>query len=168
MNQKLSDWASVAEILSGVAVVVTLVFLILELRESTSVMRATAFERNIQSFIDSRRMMAQDPDLTRVAIEARSDFLSMSPEDQVRARVWWQSNFLSYEKAYYARAYGLLGEGESQRFTRLACDSLPTFVPELREQILEPLTVEYVDYLRTVPECDGVRSWFEASVSNGN
>lgn len=159
---KLSEWASLAEILSGVAVVITLIFLIVELRENTGVMRATAFERNIQSFIDSRRMMAQDPDLTRITMELRSHYQSMSPEDQLRARVWWQSNFLSYEKAYYAGAYGLLGASESERFTRLACDSLPTFDPELREQILQPLTQEYVSFLSSTPECAGIRAWFES------
>ena len=112
--------------------------------------------------------MAQDPDLTRVSIEARGSYESMSREDQLRARVWWQSNFLSYEKAYYAEAYGLLGENESERFTRLACDSLLTFVPDLREQILEPLTQEYINYLSTTPECGGVRGWFESRTTSEN
>ena len=40
MNQKLSDWASLAEIISGVAVVVSLVVLIAEIRGNTDEVRA--------------------------------------------------------------------------------------------------------------------------------
>ena len=40
MKQKLSEWASIAEIVSGIAVVITLVFLIFGIRENTEVTRA--------------------------------------------------------------------------------------------------------------------------------
>ncbi len=42
MNQKLSSWASIAEIVSSVAVIVTLVVLILEIRGNTQEIRAAA------------------------------------------------------------------------------------------------------------------------------
>ena len=40
MNQKLSDWASIAEIVSSVAVVVTLIILIIEIRGNSEAVRA--------------------------------------------------------------------------------------------------------------------------------
>jgi hypothetical protein len=40
---KLSDWAGIAEIFSGIAVVVTLVFLIIGIRENTEVTRAATY-----------------------------------------------------------------------------------------------------------------------------
>lgn len=40
MTQKLSDWASLAEIVSAIAVVVTLIFLIIEIRGNSEAIRA--------------------------------------------------------------------------------------------------------------------------------
>ena len=42
MNQKLSDWAGLAEIISSIAVVVSLVVLIVEIRGNTDEVRAAA------------------------------------------------------------------------------------------------------------------------------
>ncbi len=42
MNQKLSDWASIAEIVSGVAIVVTLIVLILQVQGNTDELRAAS------------------------------------------------------------------------------------------------------------------------------
>ena len=169
MNQKLSNWASIAEIISGIAVVVTLLFLVLEVRDNTNVMRATAFERNIQSFIDSRYLMAGDSELTRIAVEARGvGYRSLTPLEQDRARVFIQATYLSYEKAYFAERYGLLGEGEGERFTRQACLTLPGYVPELRERVLAPLTNDYIEHLRSAPECEESHSWLASWQPNGN
>ena len=46
MNQKLADWASIAEIISGIAVVVTLIVLIVEVRDNTEVLRVSAYNDN--------------------------------------------------------------------------------------------------------------------------
>ncbi len=43
MNQKLSDWASAAEIIASIAVVITLIILILGIRENTEVVRAGSY-----------------------------------------------------------------------------------------------------------------------------
>ena len=49
MNQKLSDWASIAEIISGIAVVVTLIFLIAGIRENTAVLRGSSYSNTLES-----------------------------------------------------------------------------------------------------------------------
>lgn len=49
MNQKLAAWASIAEIVSGVAVVVTLVILIAEIRDNTRFLRVSAERQQTDS-----------------------------------------------------------------------------------------------------------------------
>ena len=49
MNPKLSDWASVAEIASGLVVVVTLLVLIISIRENTDMIRATTYSQSINA-----------------------------------------------------------------------------------------------------------------------
>jgi len=65
MNQKLSDWASMAEIASAIAVVVTLVLVLVELRENTEAVRAAA-RQSIAARIEDRTMgVAADSRLAR-------------------------------------------------------------------------------------------------------
>jgi len=60
MNQKLSDWASIAEIISGIAVLVTLVFLVLEIRAGTNVTRASMYGDILDSLVENRTLRIED------------------------------------------------------------------------------------------------------------
>ena len=66
MNQKLSNWASIAEIIAAIGVIVTLIFLIVGIRENTEITRVTAFDRNMESVNQWRLEMAKDPELARI------------------------------------------------------------------------------------------------------
>ena len=66
MNQKLSDWASIAEIVSGIAVVITLVFLVLGIRENTEVMRATSFASSIDTLNEFTASVVTDSELRQL------------------------------------------------------------------------------------------------------
>ncbi len=68
MNRKLSDWASIAEIVSSVAVVVTLIFLLVELRENTAAIRSTNYQ-SIAERVESRQMtLATSPQLSQLTV----------------------------------------------------------------------------------------------------
>jgi len=72
VNQKLSDWANLAEIVSGVAIVVTLVFVIVEIRENTEAIRSS----NRQSLASrgEQHMLArtESPELAQIVEKATS------------------------------------------------------------------------------------------------
>jgi hypothetical protein len=125
MNQKLADWASIAEIASGVAIVVTLIFLIVGIRENTDVIRASAYDRSLQSLIDWRASILQDPDAVRVFeafyMQSNVDISTLSSEDRARLQLIAGAQWVAYEKSYFARNYGLLGEAEWNRFIGAVC-----------------------------------------------
>ena len=125
MNQKLSDWAIVAELTSSIAVVVTLLFLILGVQENTDVVRVSSYDRNLQSVIDWRTSILEDPDAVRVFawyfIEGNTDRSTLSSEDRGRLQLILGALWVSYEKAYFAQQYGLLGDAEWNRFVGNLC-----------------------------------------------
>lgn len=98
MKRDLSSWASIALIVSGVAVVVTLVFLILEIKESTGVARVSVYGDLLERINQLELMQAQDPDLIRVR---DAYFRGENPEetdDQIlRFRAGLSILFRSYE-----------------------------------------------------------------------
>ena len=122
MNPKLSDWASIAEIVASVAVVVTLIVLIIGVRENTDTVRASAYSSNLQSINQLQAEILSDPDAVRVYTAfIDEDTSGLDDEDRMRLTLILLSNFRSYESAYFSERYGLLGEEEWRRFDRNIC-----------------------------------------------
>jgi hypothetical protein len=122
MAVKLSDWANVAEVVSGFAVVITLIFLILSIRENTEITRAAAYDRSIESLDELRREIAGDPDLVLVYQAIQTERPDLLDElGMVRARLIMNSVFNSFEKAYFANQSGLLGVAEWSRLEKGMC-----------------------------------------------
>jgi len=57
---KLKECALLAEVMSAIAVVVTLIFLLFEVRANSDLIRASTFDRNIQSVIDFNMGISSD------------------------------------------------------------------------------------------------------------
>jgi len=118
-NLPLQKWALVAEIAGGIAVVLTLLFLALQVRENSNLIRANAFAENMQSVIDWRiAAVSNEP-----AVEVISDRFSYSDPDALRASFWFQTLWNIYEKSFYSYQYGLIGEAEWERFEFNICSN---------------------------------------------
>ena len=124
MNQKLSDWASVAEIVSGIAVVVTLVFLIRGIDENTEIARAAMYASQINAFNEQARDAYSDPEVARIfRAWLEEDFSSLSESDKARLEQMVAYFFRNYEGAFLAHQSGLYGEFEWQRMAKNTCDN---------------------------------------------
>ena len=124
MNQKLSDWASIAEILSGVAVVATLIFLIVGIRENTEVARAAAYGGLVTALNYVGTAIAQDEALAGIWQSYREgDSEELSDDEEFRLRTLLRNMWRIYEWAYYSNQYDTLGSAEWDRFERAMCAS---------------------------------------------
>jgi hypothetical protein len=122
MNQKLSDWASIAEIASGIAVVVTLVVLMLGIRENTESVRASAFASNINALNAFQSAVLTDGEALRVWNDyLNGDSADLNELDERRLSLIVLTLFNIYENAYYFDRYGLIGEKGWERFNRNLC-----------------------------------------------
>ena len=122
MIKKLSDWASIAEIIAAIGVIVTLIFLIFGIRENTEITRAAAFDRSISSVNEIVVPVILDEEfspLFQSYLEGRKQELSSAEWFRVREIV--RSLFRSYESAYYANQYGNIGATEWTRTMAQLC-----------------------------------------------
>ena len=149
MNKKLSDWASIAEIISGIAVVVTLIFLIAGIRENTAVMRASEYSDLMESLNNFQVAQMTDPDSVRVwdaYIFRRTDELSAL--DRQRLNLAVLTLFRTYESAYFSNAYGLMGDVEWDRFRVAICGHYPRVRNNFLQELLTGiLSAEFWDYV---------------------
>jgi len=153
MNQKLSDWANVAQIVSGVAVVATLVFLILGIRENTAVTRATAYDRNMDSLNFVRNVLVTDREMLAAWQAFMQEPSTLDEPGYLRVQYFVQMLFGVYEKSYFASRYELLGDSEWSRYKTQICTQLayvaasPRAIANLRTVV----TPEFMRYMES--EC---------------
>lgn len=153
MRRKLSDWANIAEIFSGVAVVVTLIFLILGIRENTEVVRASMYQRSTDQIIEWRNLMIADREVAHL-FEAffSGDNEGLSEIDARRQRQLVLNLFQIYEQAYFAEQYGLLGPAEWRRFEKQICtfhNRLQAF-PAFFDFVNNVMTEEFAKFMKNL------------------
>jgi hypothetical protein len=150
MKLNLAELANIAEIASGIAVVVTLIFLIIGIRENTDVTRASMYSRNTDALIRVRDRVAADPDIAKWYQQLFNDELVRS---DLEPHQYWQlgmviSNLFSvYENAYFSRQYGALGESEWRRFDTNICLQWRRMPSDIKDVLFNTMTEEFIDYV---------------------
>ena len=121
---KLSDWASVAEILASVAVVITLILLLIGVRENTAITRASMYAGTLDQFNTFETAMLSDPELHEVFVRyINADTAGLSDSDRDRVSTMIAILFRTYDRAFIADRNRLIGDDEWQRFERAICNN---------------------------------------------
>jgi hypothetical protein len=123
MKPNLSEWASIVEIISGIAVVVSLLLLFVGIRENTEIVRASTYFEIIDGFQEVDRDMWRDPELSLLFTRWLTGNVNDLDEAQrAQLRQFIVISLRNYEKAYFAEQYGILGEREWLRMRAGICN----------------------------------------------
>jgi len=116
----LSDLAAVGEAVGGMAVLVTLVYLAYQFRQ-TAVLERTAGQRELLSRArDWVEMTTVHEGLFEVLRSALQDWRAATPEERERANGWMLSAGLQAEQALYMWREGLINEASFRGFIGVA------------------------------------------------
>jgi len=136
MNQKLSDWASIAEIVSGLAVIVTLTILIVGVRENTEITRTAMYGNITDQFNAFETELLLNPELRPIYFRyLNSEAESFGPHDEESVAMIVAVLFRTLDRAFAAKEKGQIGDEEWVRLERSICtnykraesfDQLPT------------------------------------------
>ena len=123
MSQKLSDWASVAEVVSSVAVVVTLLLLFLGIRDTNQITRASMYSDVIDGLNELDRDIYRDAELNELwgRFLTGQDLSDISGQERLRLFNMIRVLFRNYDQAFIALENGVIGNTEWQRFEGPIC-----------------------------------------------
>jgi hypothetical protein len=154
-NKKLQKLALGAEIVSAVAVVITIGFLTYQMMDNTNALQAQTFQ-NLMRDINSWRLSIRELEAGPTLSKLRNDGIeSLTRGEQGRTRLAYVQLWGIYEAAFFANERGVLGPDEWTRFEFSICDSrygivsnfwdynyedLPAF-----SEILTPKFAEFVE-----------------------
>ena len=134
----------VSDLITSVAVVVSLIYLALEVRQNTRAIEGSAFQELIHASDASLLVVAGDSVLADIQLRGNGDFQSLTPNEQLRyvmlTRVYWRN----WENAFLQYQRGLIGEGEWGLYRTLACNAKSSSW-QLHESVMTPSFAEFVE-----------------------
>ena len=122
----LQDWGAIGELVGGVAVIVTLVYLAVQIRQYRLGMSSATFHSTMQGFNQLNTMLGADPSLAEVLERGAKDPESLDPREQSQF-VWLQRSYVNiYENLYQQFLRGACPESYWVRYARELKQTLDT------------------------------------------
>jgi len=146
---RLKTLATVVEIVGGVAVIVSLIFVGLEVRQNTEASQAATYQEMIRASNEYLLAIGTDPDLSLVMYRAATDSLRsrLSGVDWLQYGTVRWAFWRNMENAFVQHDRGVLADPEWEVYRQLACDGLRSEVPGVWEGTKRFLRSQFVTML---------------------
>lgn len=110
MNQKLSDWASIAEIIGAVAIVVSLLFVGIELRYSNTLAATESLREGTQIWVDEYKRALASEESTAFMRKALNEYEDLNEDEKGRFFGSIMGFVAAFDTIYNQYEAGLLRE----------------------------------------------------------
>jgi hypothetical protein len=149
-ERKLSNWVAIAEIISAAAVVISLIYVGLEIRRTTLESDAD-IQAELLSYTHQRRnLVIESSDLASLLTKGYTDPSQLSADEALRFQNYNELLYVAWERAFMTNSAGIfsdeLFDAWDEWFVSIA-ESDPEFVwPKVRDsQGWNPPFVEHVN-----------------------
>jgi hypothetical protein len=93
----LNDLANLGQIIGALAVVISLIYVALQIRQNTNAIRSATAQTVHEHFANWYHLIAADAELAQIAANGLRDYASLSEKEKVRFVATFMS-FLSYSQ----------------------------------------------------------------------
>ena len=154
-DSKLQKWALTAEIIGGIAIVVSLVFVGYEIRHSTKeaelnrrAVEVTAYQELIKNIFDLNDDVVHDPAFADIW-EKSGKNEPMDPTEQMRLTEWFMSHFRHGDMAYFQYQKGIIDQQRLNSALNIIVKrtSRTPFAQSLWDERKHFILKEYTDYV---------------------
>jgi hypothetical protein len=114
----LNDLASIAVILQGLGVIVTLAFLAVELRQNTRALRANAFQTVASEFARFDGQFVYDPAYADLVLRSLVSLEQLTPNERYRVAMAASLRMQLFDSLYYWHRQGVLEKPRWEAFER--------------------------------------------------
>ena len=120
----IQDWGAIGEIVGALAVIASLIYLAVQIRQNTRQIslsiesaRLAAFERTVESSIHAREVLITNPEVADLFLKGLSDYRSLPASDKFRCNMLFR-NLLSGIQGGYIRELTMENDKEQFEGTR--------------------------------------------------
>jgi hypothetical protein len=151
-KSSLQEWSAVAEILSSIAVLATLVFFVLEIRQTNDAVRANTYQGMTAMIVDFNAQFFETPEVSEFIERTASEDYELTASEAIRLRAMISAQYRMTDNVYYQYKVGTISERRMESL-------LHPLVLNLRRRgrmrvewekgedklLLDPGVVEYLD-----------------------
>jgi len=120
----LESLGNIGDFVGGLAVVVTLIYLAVEVRQNSSIVRANARAQTNQTLSEFTRLLASDADLLRIHHTSAEGFEALTPDERRQHLYLLRYWFMSVEFLFAQYVDGLVSEAAWSRELRAISNAL--------------------------------------------
>lgn len=105
------NWSAVnalAQVVAAVGVILTLVYLAMQIRQNTRAIRRSAYQELLNYITNVNLMLTGDRELCVLSIKARAGLGELDEADQMRLLVWFGTVFRHYQNAFNLYREGVI------------------------------------------------------------
>ena len=109
-NLNLQKWSAIAEILSSVAVLATLVFLVLEIRQTSDALRANTYQGMAAMTLEFNGLFLANPELAKFIVRTASKDHELEAHEAVRLRAFISAQYRYIDNTFFQYKIGTISE----------------------------------------------------------
>lgn len=102
----IQDWGSMGELVAGIATLITLIYLAMQIRQNTQSQRAAAFQESNSSLNELNQLLARDVSAARIYRIGTSLEESLTVDEQMQFDMMILSLFRVYENMHFQYTHG--------------------------------------------------------------
>ena len=106
----LNDLGSLGEFISGLAVVVTLVYLAIQIRHNTRAVRSSMHQEMVESTLRIAESVSDNADIARIVLKAEEGYDDLTEEELLRFEAYAERVFSNFESVFYSYRNSMLEE----------------------------------------------------------
>ncbi len=149
-TMNLKTLADLSQLAAAIGVIVSLLFVAMQLRQGTKAVKASTIQNLIQSLSSNSQVWAENESLVAISLKASADENSLTELERARLYIAFVMATRRFEGVYYQRALNLVDIGLIQGFARanlsvIASKSGRIWWADAKE-MFSPRFVAYVDH----------------------
>ena len=117
----LTDYAQIAEVVAAVAVVVSLVYVGIGLRDNTAAVRSASVQAITTTSQNGLIAESTSADLSRIRRIGDQDPAELNVDEAQRYRTLYRQIWLSFQNVYFQRDLGTVGADLWSTYERIIC-----------------------------------------------
>jgi hypothetical protein len=106
----LNDLGSLGEFMSGLAVVVTLVYLAIQIRHNTRAVRSSMHQDMVESTLRIAESLSDNENIARIVLKADEDYGNLTKEELSRFEAYAERVFGNFESVFYSYRNSMIEE----------------------------------------------------------
>ena len=148
---ELSELAQIAEVVAAMAVVFSLIYVGLELKENTNAVRAASVQAITTGTRDSLMMVASDAELARIVRLGSIDRSALNDDERYRFGIFSRQRWLFFQGIWVQQHLDVLDQGVWESYRQVVCSLLRN--PGDREEWINHTNALSSDFVVWVEGC---------------